>query len=61
MSPTPTTIPMTQTLNFVILNISHLFSPCKYYYHTQHIFLEINKTLYISKTLLVVGTIMTLF
>jgi hypothetical protein len=42
MSPTPTIIPITQILNFVILNISYLFSSDKYYYCTQHYFLEVN-------------------
>jgi hypothetical protein len=45
MSPTPTIIPITQILNFVILNISHLFSSGKYYYCTQQTFLEINNPL----------------
>jgi len=42
MIPTPTTIPITQILNFVILNISYLFSSNKYYYCTQQTLLEIN-------------------
>jgi hypothetical protein len=42
MSPIPTTIPITQILNFVILNILYLFSFSKYYYYYQHVSLEIN-------------------
>lgn len=49
MSPTPTSIPITQILNFVILNISNLFPTDKYYYSTQHVLLEINKPLNTSK------------
>ena len=62
MSPTPITIPITQTLNFVILNIClflylSIFSSDKYYYYSQHSSLEVNKLMNLSKALVMTRTI----
>jgi hypothetical protein len=48
---------MTQTLNFVILNISFLFSFGKYYHYCQHYFLEIKIVVKTSVILLVITII----